>query len=92
MPCFPITAILRAIEVTHVDYFSLDVEGPELDILRVFPFDEVTVDVFTVEYAVQGCKKCTRDKVTQLRAFFAKLGNYKEVETIGDLDVIFKRV
>ena len=31
--------------VAKVDYFSLDVEGNEMDILRTIPFDEVDITV-----------------------------------------------
>ena len=34
----------------HIDYFSLDVEGLELDVLQTIPFDKVDISVFTVEY------------------------------------------
>ena len=32
---------------TTVDYFSLDVEGNELDILRTIPFEEFDIKVST---------------------------------------------
>jgi len=32
VPCFPLDALLRAMNRTTVDYFSLDVEGHELDV------------------------------------------------------------
>jgi len=32
--CFPLNSIMAALDVTHVDYLSLDVEGPELEIPR----------------------------------------------------------
>src|ERR1700761_3047539 len=49
-PCFPLETILLALNVSHVDYFSLDVEGLELDILKTVPFNDVTIDVLSVEY------------------------------------------
>ena len=45
--CFPLFGVLKAINVTKVDYFSLDVEGNEMDVLRTIPFDDVDI---TVEY------------------------------------------
>ena len=32
VPCFPLHALLVALNRTTVDYFSLDVEGYELDV------------------------------------------------------------
>ena len=82
--CFTLYSILLALGQTHVDYFSLDLEGPELGILRTIPFDKITIDVLSVEYKVTCDDKkewVTRsfEKLQRLRKFFKRLGNYKEV-------------
>jgi len=41
VPCFPMETMLLALNQTHVDYFSLDVEGLELEVLQTIPFDKV---------------------------------------------------
>ena len=43
--CFPLHALLLALNVTRVDYFSLDVEGAELDVLNAVPFDRIDIRV-----------------------------------------------
>ena len=43
--CFPIFSILTALNVTTVDYFSLDVEGNEFDILKTIPWKKVNIKV-----------------------------------------------
>ena len=43
--CFPLYGVLKALNVTKVDYFSLDVEGNEMDVLRTIPFDDVEITV-----------------------------------------------
>lgn len=48
--CFPLYSILLALNRTTVDYFSLDVEGAELDVLKTVPFDKVNIRVLSVEY------------------------------------------
>jgi FkbM family methyltransferase len=48
--CFPMYSILRAIGTTHVDFFSLDIEGAEVAVLRTLPLNQMTVDVFCVEH------------------------------------------
>ncbi len=48
--CFPLYSYLLALNRTHVDYLSLDVEGDELSVLRTIPFDKVTITVITVEF------------------------------------------
>ncbi len=62
VPCFPLYSVLRALNVDHVDYFSLDVEGPELEILQTIAFDCVTFDVIAMEYHVTGCDVCSETK------------------------------
>jgi Methyltransferase FkbM domain len=47
--CFPLNVMLDAIGVTHVDMFSLDVEGVELKILQAIDFDRVTIDLLVIE-------------------------------------------
>ncbi|XP_076042253.1 protein Star-like [Oratosquilla oratoria] len=48
--CFPILTYLAALNVTHLDVFSLDVQGAEKEILLNFPWAKITVDVFIIEY------------------------------------------
>ena len=48
--CFPLYSILVAVGQTTVDYFSLDVEGVELDILRTIPWDKVDIKVRIVTF------------------------------------------
>jgi len=43
--CFPIYSILSALNRTTVDYFSLDIEGDELDVLRTIPWKSVHIQV-----------------------------------------------
>jgi len=88
--CFPFTAIIQALGVTRIDYFSLDVEGPELEILKTIPFNAIYVDLFTVEYRVTFQKngKMNSDiekslhKLRKIREFFRSTGLYKEVGII----------
>jgi len=93
---------MEALGVSHVDYFSLDVEGPELEILRTIDWTRLHIDVITVEYRVWiwrvGLDKpATLKKLNDLRQFFNDTGIYHEAavlpigETIGN-DVVFSRI
>ncbi|XP_032668685.1 uncharacterized protein LOC116842913 isoform X2 [Odontomachus brunneus] len=44
--CFPLTLYIAALGIKTVDYFSLDVEGNEIEILETIPFNEA----LSVEY------------------------------------------
>ncbi|XP_065346980.1 uncharacterized protein LOC135944138 [Cloeon dipterum] len=48
--CMPFFAILKAINRTDIDLFSLDIEGHELDVLRTIPWEEVDIKVLIVEH------------------------------------------
>ena len=48
--CFPILSVMLAMNQTHIDYFSLDVEGFEMDILETVPFDKLDITTLSVEY------------------------------------------
>jgi len=45
VPCFPLESLLLAINQTRVDYFSLDVEGLELEVLETIPLLEYCAPV-----------------------------------------------
>ncbi len=89
--CFPLFSVLSALGVDHVDYFSLDVEGAELDILETIPFDRITFDVITVEYNVAFCPKCSLDKLKKLDQLLTSTGLYSLNRTIANLDAMFVR-
>ena len=43
--CFPFHSILFSIGNPPIDYFSLDIEGLELDVLKTIPWDKVNIKV-----------------------------------------------
>ncbi|XP_044581714.1 uncharacterized protein LOC123263205 [Cotesia glomerata] len=68
--CFPLASYIAALNVTTVDYFSLDVEGNEMDVLRTIPFDKVDIKTLSVEYThVESGKE-------KMVEFMAKNGYY----------------
>uniref|UniRef100_A0A915HFP7 Methyltransferase FkbM domain-containing protein n=1 Tax=Romanomermis culicivorax TaxID=13658 RepID=A0A915HFP7_ROMCU len=48
--CFPLLSLLLAVGQTRVDYFSLDVEGAEYDILSTLPLDKIQLNLLQMEY------------------------------------------
>ena len=96
--CFPLNTVMASLNVNHVDYFSLDVEGAEIDILRTVDWKRLHIDVITIEYAISGGprvgrnKSATSIKLQNLRKFFRDTGLYKEVGVLNQLDVVFSHV
>ena len=102
---FTLHSLLLAIGQMEVDYFSLDVEGPELEIFQTIPFDKIYIKVITIEYRVYGNHMESLKKLEKIRNFFKSLGIYKEAgilptsvngnkekEERNGLDVIFVRI
>ena len=50
VPCFSLYTILKAININKVDYFSLDVEGGELEVLKGINFNKLNITTFSIEH------------------------------------------
>ncbi|XP_012534778.1 uncharacterized protein LOC105835779 [Monomorium pharaonis] len=48
--CLPLKLYTAALGVKIIDYFSLDIEGNEIDVLETIPFNEVDIKTLSVEY------------------------------------------
>ncbi|XP_059469218.1 uncharacterized protein LOC132192973 [Neocloeon triangulifer] len=48
--CIPFMTFMQALNKTFVDYFSLDVEGNEMEILPLIDFEKIKIDVMTIEH------------------------------------------
>ena len=66
--CFPFYSVLKALNRTRVDYFSLDVEGDELSVLKTIPWGLVDIRMLTVEYIHQ------KGKYGELQKYMEKVG------------------
>ncbi|XP_043525151.1 protein Star-like [Frieseomelitta varia] len=49
--CFPFIDFMAALNVTTVNYFSLDIEGYELEVLKTIPFDMINIETISVEFS-----------------------------------------
>lgn len=66
--CGPLSLYLDKLGITKIDFWSLDVEGAELEVLKTFDFDKVQVGVLMVESFNRQCQEhCPkRDAVRDL--------------------------
>ena len=81
VPCFALSTILKAIGVRRVDYFSLDVEGGEIDVLTSIDFNRLDIRTFTIEHNGEEKRKA------QILEFMISKG-YKLLKQ-DDLDFYF---
>jgi len=65
-----------------IDFFSLDVEGMELDILRGIDFNTYNFKYLLVE--------CTSKERKEIISNFLKSKNYDYIEDLTPWDILFK--
>ena len=83
--CVPVSDLLYAVGVSHVEYMTLDVQGAELSILNTIDFQSLKIDIIIVEAALN-------DQRTKLRELFSSTGLYKEVAFLFGNDLMFERI
>lgn len=49
IPCIPMQALFDQLKLTHIHFFSLDVEGAELSVLHTIDFDRMSFDIIVIE-------------------------------------------
>ena len=94
VPCFTFEEVLGSIDVYHIDYFSLDVEGAEMVILnslkKLLFSKRLKVDIWTIEYRVFDSKGTVVDKsldrLVKLRLYFEEIGQYVEHSQVSEVN------
>ena len=89
--CYPFNSVMAALDVQHIDYFSLDVGGSELDILETIDWQRLQIDVLTIENAVPEDRTATEDRLNKMRHLFNKANLYREVAILKNRAVVFQR-
>lgn len=77
---YNLTTLLLQHGIKHVDYLSIDTEGGELDILKSIDFNQIAIDVISVENNYQK----------SFDIFLNPLG-YKKIAQLG-VDEIYKKL
>ena len=73
--------LFKQYNITHIDFFSLDIEGYELNILNTINFDIINILFFTIEYANNETRK---QNIIQ----FLESKNYK-LNRVNEWDIEF---
>ena len=74
-PCKPMSAYMHG--TPHVDFFSLDVEGAELEVLLTIDFTQVAIDMFMIELDEHNL-----DKNWKIRRLLKNLGYVECPKTV----------
>ena len=84
--CFPLYSILKAVGNPTVHYFSLDVEGSELPILKTIPFDKVDIKVLDIE--IKNAGQIFPGSYREITKFMYSQG-YEFFTQVSDVDAIY---
>eukprot|EP00520_Triparma_pacifica_P020062 CAMPEP_0118645420 /NCGR_PEP_ID=MMETSP0785-20121206/7496_1 /TAXON_ID=91992 /ORGANISM="Bolidomonas pacifica, Strain CCMP 1866" /LENGTH=138 /DNA_ID=CAMNT_0006537311 /DNA_START=816 /DNA_END=1232 /DNA_ORIENTATION=- len=88
--CGPLKAYLAALGISHIDFFSLDVEGAELLVIRQFDFSAVTVDVLMVE-SNNVYHKAEEGDNLEIRRMMGEKGFVLNTELVQKSDVYVRK-
>ena len=61
--CFPLYSFLLALNVTTVDFMSLDIQGPELEVINTIPFNKVYIRSMVIENIQDGLNSIDKSLV-----------------------------
>jgi FkbM family methyltransferase len=86
--CLPLAHVFQAIKVSHVNYFVLDVEGAELNILQSIDWDLTKFDVIVVETD----RNSRRPGFAEDVAAFMLTKGYLRVDNISGRNSWYRRV
>ena len=74
VPCFSLNTILKAIDVERIDFFSLDIEGGEYNVLKSIDFNNLDIETFAIEHNDR------KESIKLYREFFEKIHKYVEIK------------
>eukprot|EP00986_Skeletonema_menzelii_P002274 scaffold619_cov150-Skeletonema_menzelii.AAC.22 len=77
VPCRPLSQMLEENGIDRINFFSLDVEGAELDVLQTLDWEKIKIDVLMVEsdFIYNAQKGGTQEeKIKALRDFVTSKG------------------
>ena len=87
VPCKPLADILKDNDLHHIHFFSLDVEGAELQVLQTIDFKKVSFDVIMVETTMLPGYDAS--KVEQVRQLMRRVGMHQVESRLdrGGIDI-----
>ena len=89
--CLPLAPLLALFGITHVDFWVLDVEGAELEVLRATDFSKVSFGAIVIETDGHAADK-DREVVTLLEAQgFVNYGLVERNTWLVSRDLVMKR-
>lgn len=85
VPVTTLGNILKENNITEVDFFSLDVEGYELEVLKGIDLDNFNIKYLLMEIQTEELKKSITERI-------CKGGGDKLIDQLSQHDYLFKKV
>ena len=89
VPCIPVASLLLALNRTTVDYFSLDVEGFEYDVIRTLPLEKFNIRSWSIEYSHTNHKALKQHLIEHGYDFKKQINAYDAKISLVAEDYIF---
>ena len=91
IPCIPVETLLLALNTTTVDYFSLDVEGMENDVVHTIDHNKFDIRAWSIEYAHTDAYAMKQFMIKAGYNFVKKLTAYDKKIALVAEDYIFQK-
>merc|ERR1712086_1069934 len=89
VPCNPMAHILEKNQITHIDFWSLDVEGGEVSVLQTVDFTAVEISVILIENAEDDESDRKRKLVAEMHEIL-KRGGMQPLARVGPRKLPYK--
>jgi len=89
VPCNPMAHILEKNQITHIDFWSLDVEGGEVSVLQTVDFTAVEISVILIENAEDDESDRKRKLVAEMHEIL-KRGGMQPLARVGPRKAPYK--
>jgi len=86
LQCLPMASLLLALDNPTVNYLSLDLEGAELEVIKTIPFNQLNIEVLSVEFNLLG--RVFPGSRALLHSHLHHAG-YSYIGTLGEKDDLF---
>ena len=89
VPCSPLAHIFQKNQITHIDFWSLDVEGAEVSVLQTVDFTAVEISVILIENAEDDQSDRKRKLVAEMHEIL-KRGNMQPFARVGPREIPYR--
>ena len=91
VPCIPVETLLLALNRTQVDYFSLDIEGMENDVVRTIDYKKFDTRTWSIEYSHTKASSMKQHLLDHGYEFKKQINKYDQKISLVAEDYVFQK-